>query len=206
MKRLLTSYILCGLIIFTLAGCGGVSINLNSDANQKEAKQDQNNNETPDTASQNKSSKEQNNDNKSNVKDKTSQNEDKQNQSNDNSPNVTVNVRNDPPPAPQQKEVIIIRDPIPPDLANGGFIFYNSSYTYLTKAQIIKLTNFKLGIARNEIYARHGYIFSLKQFRAYFNSQSWYKPTTTTVTLNSIETYNVDLIKSEEGKRGIRWD
>ena len=56
------------------------------------------------------------------------------------------------------------------------FIFPNSNYAYLPKNQASTLNNYQLGIARNEIYARHGYKFTLEQFRSYFNAQSWYTP------------------------------
>ena len=34
----------------------------------------------------------------------------------------------------------------------------------------------KLRLARNELYARHGYIFKDRELRAYFKSKSWYVP------------------------------
>lgn len=87
-------------------------------------------------------------------------------------------------------------------------IFPQSSTTYLTKAQVRSLSSYQLGIARNEIYARHGYIFQLDTFKRYFESQNWYVPrysSQNSISLNSIESYNVDLIKSEEDRRGIQW-
>lgn len=40
------------------------------------------------------------------------------------------------------------------------------------------LSPFELDIKRNEIYARHGYIFTRADLAAYFNKQDWYIPTT----------------------------
>lgn len=38
------------------------------------------------------------------------------------------------------------------------------------------LSAWELSIMRNEIYARHGWVFELEEFRNYFISQNWYKP------------------------------
>jgi hypothetical protein len=183
---------LCSLVAITFIGCGGITISFNSDdkSTQKEAKQNQNTEDNKD---------------ESGATSKTNQGETKEEQKSEDKPNVTVNITNDTPQTQNKKDVIVIRDPIPLDISNGGFIFPNSDYTYLTQNQVANLNNYQLGIARNEIYARHGYIFSLEQFRSYFTAQNWYTPITKNVTLNDIETYNVNLIKAEEDRRGIKW-
>ena len=38
-----------------------------------------------------------------------------------------------------------------------------------------------LRLMRNEIYARHGYIFNDQNLQGYFSSQPWYRPGATTV-------------------------
>jgi hypothetical protein len=55
-------------------------------------------------------------------------------------------------------------------------------------------------IMRNEIYARHGYIFQTEDMRNYFNNQSWYTPRYSDVSsmLTAIEKYNIELIKYAE--------
>ncbi len=63
---------------------------------------------------------------------------------------------------------------------------------------IMYLSPQELRIMRNEIYARHGYIFSSDDLRQYFGRQSWYHPTTKNVTLSSIEQYNANFIKQYE--------
>ena len=54
-----------------------------------------------------------------------------------------------------------------------------------------------LRIMRNEIYARHGYVFNSADLKAYFSKQPWYKPlnNNNAVKLNPIENLNVELIK-----------
>lgn len=118
---------------------------------------------------------------------------------------VTVNVTDDSKPDP----VVIIHDLTPTTTYyNSEFIFPQSSTEYLTTGQVSNLTDYQLGIARNEIYARHGYIFKLDMYKSYFESQSWYVPRyydAESISLNEIETYNVELIKEEEANRGIEW-
>jgi hypothetical protein len=58
----------------------------------------------------------------------------------------------------------------------------------------------QLRLMRNEILARHGYVFQSKDLRDYFSKKWWYKPAAnnSAVKLNVIEQTNVELIKSEE--------
>ena len=51
---------------------------------------------------------------------------------------------------------------------------------------------------RNEIYARHGYIFDSKDLHNHFMKKSWYCPVTKDVKLSAIEKYNVDFIQQYE--------
>lgn len=125
--------------------------------------------------------------------------------SSDNNKNVTVNVNNDS----KEEKVVVVKETIPTYVYySNSYVFPESSSSYLSKSQVKSLSNYQLGIARNEIYARHGYIFKLKTFRDYFESQSWYVPrysNESSIQLNSVEVYNVDLIKAEENRRGIQW-
>ena len=67
--------------------------------------------------------------------------------------------------------------------------------------EIAELSRDSLGFARNEIYARHGYIFVSDEWKDFFINEDWYTPTTSSVTLNSIEEYNVGMILEEESNR-----
>ena len=53
---------------------------------------------------------------------------------------------------------------------------------------------------RNEIYARHGYIFKTQKMIEYFNNQSWYNPRFNNVEaqLSVIEKKNIKFIQSYE--------
>ena len=60
-----------------------------------------------------------------------------------------------------------------------------------------------LALGRNEIYARHGYIFQDPMFVNYFNSKSWYKPQYTgdqfdDSVFNDYERANIQFILSHE--------
>ena len=81
------------------------------------------------------------------------------------------------------------------------FIIPDSSTRYLTTSDLQGLSLDELEIARNEIYARHGYIFVSDEWKDFFINEDWYTPTTSSVTLNSIEEYNVGMILEEESNR-----
>ncbi len=58
----------------------------------------------------------------------------------------------------------------------------------------------ELKIMRNEIFARHGYIFKTDAMKKHFEAQTWYKGTKTNVDnlLNNIEKENIAIIKEVE--------
>lgn len=64
------------------------------------------------------------------------------------------------------------------------------------------LSKFQLRLLRNEIYARHGYVFQSKELNDYFSKKSWYKPDPSIreIKLSEIEQTNIDLIKSYENR------
>lgn len=59
---------------------------------------------------------------------------------------------------------------------------------------------------RNEIYARHGYVFSTKEIQAHFEKQDWYKPVSdnSQVKLSEKDQENVTILKNAETKRAAR--
>ena len=98
------------------------------------------------------------------------------------------------------KEINIITTTSP---KSNYFIIPDSNTHYLTEDDLRGLTSDELEIARNEIYARHGYQFKQKKMIKYFNNQSWYvrsKYKITTDDLNEIEYANVMLIKRSKMK------
>ena len=59
-----------------------------------------------------------------------------------------------------------------------------------------------LRLMRNEIMARHGYVFQAQDLKDYFGREPWYKPGTdnSAIKLSFIEQLNVDLIVGEENR------
>jgi len=87
--------------------------------------------------------------------------------------------------------------------ASGDFVFPRSSYELLTYADLRNRSEYELFIARNEIFARHGYIFVSADLSQRFGNMNWYIPLYTEATfswdlLNQIEQSNIALIQEQE--------
>lgn len=83
------------------------------------------------------------------------------------------------------------------------YIFPESDSRFLSEEEVVKADIKKLPFGRNEIYARHGYIFNNKTYQAYFEKTSWYKGTVPSDqfdedVFNEYEKQNVKLIKQVE--------
>lgn len=78
--------------------------------------------------------------------------------------------------------------------------FPEASIKYLSVNDISGMSNYDLRLMRNEIFARHGFIFKSDDLRNYFNNQNWYQAQYEDVTnmLSKIEKANIDLIKKYE--------
>ena len=89
------------------------------------------------------------------------------------------------------------------DEYDDDYIIADSDVRYLSRNELSKYTKTQLGYIRNEIFARHGYIFRNKEYSDYFGNKSWYVPdpncTGTEADLNSVERANVELIQDMEG-------
>lgn len=79
------------------------------------------------------------------------------------------------------------------------YIIPTSNDTYLSFSDLNDFTVEELFIARNEIFARHGYTFSTPNLKMYFESKDWFVPNSSyNGNLNKIEIANVDIIKAIE--------
>lgn len=87
----------------------------------------------------------------------------------------------------------------------GDYIFYNSTDVRITDAQVDSLSKESIALARNEIYARHGYVFQTEPYKSYFNNKTWYKSNAnfkgSDEELNEVERYNVALLLKYEGRK-----
>lgn len=82
------------------------------------------------------------------------------------------------------------------------YIMPDSDSTYLSASDLSQYNKSTLALIRNEIYARHGYVFNTEPFKSYFNSKSWYTPDPSfkgnDSELNNYEIQNVRTIQSVE--------
>jgi hypothetical protein len=81
------------------------------------------------------------------------------------------------PPPPPEKTSPQVPLPAPaPQAAWGGRWPWTSS-RLIQPGELAPLSLGELELMRNEIYARHGWIFRRPDLRNYFESQPWYRPT-----------------------------
>jgi len=108
------------------------------------------------------------------------------------------NSSNEEEVIPKQQSTCQTSPPVNSSEISG--VFPQSSERILTVSDISGLTKWQLKIMRNEIFARHGYIFKTPDMQQYFSTQSWYKPLYDAVdySLSKIEKNNIDFIKKYE--------
>jgi hypothetical protein len=83
-------------------------------------------------------------------------------------------------------------------------IFAHSSDQVLPRTVVQSLSLAQLSIARNEIYARHGFPFSSRALQEYFALKSYYRrtPSATDPKFNAVEAHNLWLIRKIERIKG----
>ncbi|MFP4219602.1 MAG: YARHG domain-containing protein [Phormidium sp.] len=78
----------------------------------------------------------------------------------------------------------------------------------LSETELSQKSKRELDLIRNEIFARHGYIFQTSEYRDYFNGQPWYSPRYTCrefedkSPLTDVQAYNVALIRRHQQAMG----
>lgn len=79
-------------------------------------------------------------------------------------------------------------------------MYPQASERFLSRSEIANLNKDQLKIMRNEIFARHGYIFKTPDMKSYFAQQSWYHGQFHNVNsmLSGIEKQNIELIRKYE--------
>lgn len=89
-------------------------------------------------------------------------------------------------------------------IEDDEYVLPTSDSEYLSANEINKLSAKELRLARNEIYARHGYIFEDEELKEYFESKSWYSGSKKDIPdsqFNDYEIANRDLIIKAEKKK-----
>jgi len=122
-------------------------------------------------------------------------------------------VLEDEKKVPASKPVIVQKEYIQPQyiqpqyqvptyVTQLDYIFPLSNMNLISYAEIENLDHNLRAYARNEIFARYGYIFKTAEFKNYFESKYWYSPNPyyngDTNKLNSIEIENIERIKKYE--------
>ena len=88
--------------------------------------------------------------------------------------------------------------------SSSDYIFKDSDKSYLTEDDMNSISKDQRAFARNEIFARHGYVFNDEQYKKYFTAKSWYVPNPSykgdDSALNQYEIANYKLIQAWENK------
>ncbi|ARF14913.1 YARHG domain-containing protein [Sporosarcina ureae] len=104
--------------------------------------------------------------------------------------------------APGSQVFMDVNDDGSPQVTQGAYDYYilaDSEFSELSETQLYGLSKSDLRLARNEVYARHGYVFESADLQAYFDSQMWYVADETyDGELTDVERNNVTLIHSLE--------
>lgn len=103
-----------------------------------------------------------------------------------------------------------IREAAPPmPLPAAEYVLPESDYRVYSKPELRQLSPWELYVARNEIYARYGRVFSNKDLATHFNSCSWYRGAISPEAfdsmespLSSVEKQNVEAIRAVEEEKG----
>lgn len=104
----------------------------------------------------------------------------------------------------KKKETKDEADDTPAKPADSEYILPEIDTKVYSLEELQSLSDQELYLARNELYARHGYQFSKQDLQLYFGEKSWYTPTTTEVLdkeFNEYELANRDLILFVEEQR-----
>lgn len=90
----------------------------------------------------------------------------------------------------------------------NGYILPTSNSAELTDADLSGLTAQELTYARNEIYARYGYVFDSKELNDYFATKSWYtvNSAATDDSLSDLEKKNAEFIRTYQENNQLKYD
>ena len=113
-------------------------------------------------------------------------------------------VEEEEPPVEEEEPPLEEEEPPVEDkYVDSEWIFADSSERLLTDADVAGLSAWELKVARNEIYARHGRMFTSADLKAHFEGCSWYEGTIapedfSDTMLSKTELANVQFLKAAE--------
>lgn len=87
------------------------------------------------------------------------------------------------------------------DIEKAAFLFPSDS-VLITEGELEKLDDKTVELIKNEIYARHGYIFTNRALKKYFENFNWYEPSEeySPNLLNPTEKANLKTIKKFQSR------
>ena len=87
--------------------------------------------------------------------------------------------------------------------AESVYVLKDSGDKKISERELSGLSAEELRTARNEIMARHGFIFDSPDMKEYFEQQSWYQPSAAyeDSALSETEQENIELIHRSELKK-----
>lgn len=93
---------------------------------------------------------------------------------------------------------------------NDNYILPESNIRYIEYTDILNFDTYTLNLAKNEIYARHGYIFNNESISEYFMAHTWYKPSVQNAdfndsVFNEYEIANIALLEDYEKASGYTY-
>jgi hypothetical protein len=94
-------------------------------------------------------------------------------------PNQTPEPEQTPEPVQVPTPIIVEVPVVVPDtgkVPTSEDYLFPSDRVYITRADLRNYSKAQVALMRNEIYARHGYIFESTEYASYFSRQWWYHP------------------------------
>lgn len=89
---------------------------------------------------------------------------------------IFIKLPDQPPPVVKEKIETEVDKVNKRKTDPDAYLLPDSASDYIDKSYISQFDKDTLAFMRNEIYARHGYVFPVEPYKSYFNSKSWYSP------------------------------
>lgn len=124
-------------------------------------------------------------------------------------PNTTQSVSASLLPQASSAPTVMPVSSSAPTLTPTSEYLFNSNTEYITETYLNTKSQSEVRYILNEIYARHGYIFTTDEYKTYFSSKSWYVPKHSSAEdaegyFNEVEQSNKTTIVNYETSKGWR--
>ena len=105
----------------------------------------------------------------------------------------------------EEMQEIYTPSPEPEPYFDDDSYIMSTDKRYITARELQYYSKDEVALIRNEIYARHGYIFKSEPYKSYFASKSWYYPNPgfSEADFSEIERKNKSTIV--EFEKGMGW-